>query len=115
MIEVGEYVRFEDGKIEIVTYQLKKFIDEHISKSENNRVEFLGKIKHSKNIIDLIEVGDYVNGHKVEDITYLEGTKIILGFEEPAAFCVIKNKRIKTILTKEIFEANCYKVKEEIC
>lgn len=118
MIEVGEYVRFEDGKIEIVTYQLKKFIDEHISKSENNRVEFLGKIKHSENIIDLIEVGDYVNGKRVfatDNRINDNGEKVILteNYDEWTDDGVIANKDIKIILTKEQYEANCYKVKEE--
>lgn len=108
-IEVGEYVRFEDGKIERVTYQLKEFIDEHISKSENNRVEFLGKIKHSKNIIELIEVGDIVNGM---EILHIEDNKLYVEwnneFEEFTGF--LENKDIKTILTKESYMANCYKV-----
>lgn len=55
-IEVGEWIRTEDGRIEKVTYQLKKFIDIHISKSDRKSVEFLGVIKtHSKNKIDLVE------------------------------------------------------------
>ena len=116
MIEVGEYVRFEHGRIEVVTYQLKKFIDEHISKSENNRVEFLGKIKHSKNIIDLIEVGDYVNGREVKHIAMFEGfpdyPKLIFVDEKhlvPGE--TAENKDIETILTKEQMEANQYVVK----
>lgn len=112
MIEVGEYVRFEDGKIEMVTYQLKKFIDEHISKSENNRVEFLGNIKHSKNIIDLIEEDDIVNGFKIlevhEPYPPFNGKILDIGYG-----MAIFEDSIKTILTKEQYEANCYKVKEE--
>jgi hypothetical protein len=49
---------------------------------------------HSKQLIDLIEVGDFVNGHRI--------------------FCKIHGeigeKDIKTILTKEQYMANCYKV-----
>ena len=48
-MEVEEYVRSKDGRI------LK--IVEYCKKTEIK--------KHSKNIIDLIEVGDYVNGHLV--------------------------------------------------
>lgn len=113
-IEVGEHVRFEDGKIERVTYQLKEFIDEHISKSENNRVEFLGKIKHSKNIIDLIEVGDFVNGYRVISVDYdvtNDTTECIeLDLNSNYQYNFISIRQIKTILTKEQFEANCYKV-----
>ena len=121
MIEVGEYVRFEDGKIEMVTYQLKKFIDEHISKSENNRVEFLGNIKHSKNIIDLIEVGDYVNGCRVKQINckleYIDDdsdtgvSEVYDGLEiEGYPTWIYFEPEIKTILTKEQMEANQYVV-----
>lgn len=118
-IKVGEYVRFEDGKIERVNYQLKEFIDEHISKSENNRVEFLGKIKHSKNIINLVEVGDYVNGKKIEyilepsiKIEYV--AEKILIFETD--FPIEKGLRcyhdcdIKSIVTHEQFKSIEYKV-----
>lgn len=118
-IEVGDYVRFEDGKIERVTYQLKEFIDEHISKSENNRVEFLGKIKHSKNIIDLIEVGDYVNGYRVvaimEDMEtgeiHLEMTSDYTN--EIIGDCTIYNDDINSIVTHEQFASIEYKVEEE--
>lgn len=118
MIEVGEYVRCEHGRIEVVTYQLKKFIDEHISKSENNRVEFLGKIKHSKNIIDLIEVGDYVNGYKVRGKT---NEKVVVDYycysEELAGgnWLTFYKANIISIVTKEQFASMEYKVKEEIC
>lgn len=38
-------------------------------------------VKHSKNIIDLIEVGDYVNGEKVKEITknYITVGNVTLG------------------------------------
>ena len=61
--------------------------------------------KASHNIIDLIEVGDYVNDGLVQDIT---GEYIRIGN-------ISHNKSwlsndIKTILTKECFENNCYKI-----
>lgn len=55
-IEVGEYVRFDDGQIKLVTQELKDFIDEHESLTEKDLVEFLGRINHSKQLIELIEV-----------------------------------------------------------
>ena len=65
----------------------------------------------SDNIIDLIEVGDYVNGIKVLDI------HIPRDIWEPIEIRVdsrytnfILAEDIKTILTKEKMEANCYKV-----
>lgn len=76
-------------------------------------------IKHSKNIIDLIEVGDYVNGYKVIDIMEdLETGEIHL--EMPMDYtntelgdCTIYNNDIKTIVTKEQFENISYKVERK--
>ena len=65
-------------------------------------------IKHSKNIIDLIEVGDYVNGEKI--ITITNDRHLLL---DRNVYLFDKFREIKTILTKEQYEANCYKVKEE--
>ena len=56
----------------------------------------------SPNIIDLIEVGDYVNGYKVEDLDNLG--YIDFGGDE------IKYDDIKSIVTKEQFERCEYKI-----
>lgn len=59
----------------------------------------------SENIIDLIEVGDYVNGKYVKEINqYKDGKSII------ALIGIIDEKNIKTILTHEQYNANCYKI-----
>lgn len=66
-------------------------------------------INHSKQLIDLIEVGDYVNEM---EILHIDDNKLYVEwsneFEEFTGF--LKNKDIKTILTKEQYMANCYKV-----
>lgn len=62
--------------------------------------------KASHNIIDLIEVGDYVNGRKVIKNCLEDGGNIIL-FEN--GFCAT-NKDIKSIVTKEEFESISYKM-----
>ena len=56
--------------------------------------------KSSPNIIDLIEVGDYVNGEKVTNINGILYVKNIGALEEI---------NIKSIVTKEQFEAMEYK------
>lgn len=58
-------------------------------------------IKHSKKIIDLIEEGDYVNGELITDKWDTRVSSIRSNFSE---------EDIKTILTKESYMANCYKV-----
>lgn len=68
--------------------------------------------KHSKNIIDLIEVGDYVNGilvtGKESTLLYTE----IKGIDGSGYHIPISQygEGIKTILTKEQYEQNSYKV-----
>lgn len=61
--------------------------------------------KASFNLIDLIEVGDYVNGSKV---SIIENNGKALGVYED----YIYENEIKEVLTHEQYEANCYKVVE---
>lgn len=74
-------------------------------------------VKHSKNIIDLIEVGDIVNGCEVvaEKYTYIEMNFINVDSEISYGWGTgaIPESEIKTILTHEMYEQNCYKVGEE--
>ena len=75
-IEIGEYIRTIDGYIRkidnINTGRKITIYGEHILDIPYKNSKSVAKkkiIKHSKNIIDLIEVGDYVNGkliHKVD-------------------------------------------------
>ena len=70
------------------------------------------KLKHSKNIIDLIEVGDYVNGMLVVSVTEItlddKGIKERVVFVNRDENCTLKplqicNGNIKSIVTKEQF------------
>lgn len=119
-IEVGEYVRTKDGIIDkvIIEYDGKcnnpNCSEKHISCKYNYYNE-KDIVKHSKQLIDLIEVGDIVNGREVKHIAMFEGfpdyPKLIFVDEThliPDDTC--ENDEIQTILTKEQFEANCYKV-----
>ena len=125
-IKVGEYVRTKQGYIaklqEILVNVGSYFFDRTIQKvcgddwnaiSENTLKKEI--VKHSFNILDLIEVGDYVNGWKVE----MKAKDCITGkwyvsedggddYYDHVAF----NEQIKSILTKEQFEANAYKLEE---
>lgn len=76
-------------------------------------------LKHSPNIIDLIEEGDYVNGYKVIDV--LENLETgELHLEMPMDYtnpelgdCTIYNKDIKDAVTKEQFNQMKYIVGDE--
>ena len=65
-------------------------------------------VKASNNIIDLIEVGDYVNGYLVEDVgnTFLNIATGSNYFQKPTIF----ENDIKSIVTKEQFSAMEYRL-----
>lgn len=121
MIEVGEYGRTNLGKIiKFAWYEKEKGIlnDKAVILVDKMRTTtdcfyYFEKgeciVKHSKNIAEIIEVGDYVNGKLIHTIRkgknycylYYGNCKTFVDYQ------------IKEILTKEQYEANCYKVKEE--
>jgi len=120
-IKIGEFLRLDGGKI--VRYGDKQDI-----RVENNRyIDYSGEyewetriVKHSSNIIDLIEVGDYVNGYKVYDISteYLvdinKDGKILHIEKEGFINATITEGEddIKSICTKEQFENAEYRLED---
>lgn len=123
-LEVGQFVRTKDGIIDKVIIDYNGHCAnpnceyKHISCAKNYYDE--DKIvKASYNIIDILEVGDYVNGHKV---TRIGGT--YHGRKDRAIYCdyqqnektkkwiMIYDDEIKSIVTKEQFEEMSYKIKE---
>lgn len=106
-IKENEFIRTKTGKIDKVINN-NYYISEYIE-CEKGIVDKENIVKHSFNIIDLIEVGDFVNGMKVDDISKIQR------FNKPIQKCLwanindgydIINEEIKTILTKEQMEAN---------
>ena len=73
----------------------------------------VGNIIASYNIIDLIEEGDYVNGVEVIGKEFDNFNKEYLqcGVGD-YVICTFEVKDIKSILTKEQYENNCYKVED---
>ena len=76
-------------------------------------------LKTSNNIIDLIEVGDYVNGCYVVEVTrlYTGNGNYIRGVDTDTTQSYgwdtgIPESQIKSIVTKEQFESMSYEVKE---
>ena len=119
-MNVGDYVRTPNGVI-------AKIIDIQDEEGQyfvnNNAVSLKSKtyiadknitigesFKHSSNIIDLIEVGDYVNGYLVYEI---KENCVMVGYksfktefdnEEDFLYQTIYANNIKSIATKEQFE-----------
>ena len=112
-LKVGMYVRTKNGMIAKIIS--KEDVSGSLHREEivfildnGNRLALHSKkvIKASHNIIDLIQVGDYVNGYKV---AYTLET--LLGFEDGQdGDWYMSNENIKSIVTKEQFESMIYKV-----
>ena len=111
-IEVGEYVRTSKGKLLKVenekTLQIIKFLS----------VEYGDIVKHSKNIIDLIEKYEFANERLIIDIDR-KNNKICLlePFDDrnlSDSFIVWYDiKDIKSIVTKEQFNSVKYVIPGE--
>lgn len=107
-IEVGEYVRTKNG-ISKVIENVDKYVTEEqicvdfISGMYHQVISKHRIVNHSKQLIDIIEVGDYVNGEKIVEIS---AYKDWIDIHSEVLF----ERDIKTILTKEQYEANCFKV-----
>ena len=102
-IEVNEYIRTKDGEIDKVTLADNECGLYEGTKTTGYLDYEINEIKaHSFNIIDLIEEGDYVNGDKVvkKEKHWLE-----------TSYNVIREDHIKSIVTKQQFQAMEYEVK----
>lgn len=120
-IEEGMYVRTIYGKIsKIVNTQVVHYsTGDEIYYSDDEKYpndclcerEIVKKASH--NPIDLIEVGDYVNGCKVCEIDYAErGKYVMVEDNDPGWKSMYFNNDIKSIVTKEQFSQMEYKVGE---
>ena len=108
-MKIGDYVRTKNGTIteynahDIILNEFEnRYYYIYDTYCEDSVSELV--IKSSPNIIDLIEVGDYVNGLKVakveNNVIYMFGLLMKLGQED-----------IKSIVTKEQFENSKYEVR----
>ena len=112
-LEEGEYTRSDEGEIDKFLYKTKSEngVDKYVfEKRSMSNPEYHYAVKHSKNIIDLIEVGDYVNGKRVfatDNRINDNGEKVILteNYDEWTDDGVVSNKDIKSIVTKEQYKS----------
>lgn len=97
-IKVGEYIRTKGGCI-------FKATEYWLGECYSDRVNIK---KHSPNIINLIEEGDYVNGKLIHKLDIRENSAYIY-YGNGKTFC---DYQIKQILTKEKFESESYRLEE---
>lgn len=113
MIEVGEYVRLKNGLIGQF-YNIEEGYDgnvqinfEEFGYEYEDIGQFYNDIKlHSKILSEVVCVGDYVNGKKIHKIDKGENY-CYLYYGNCKTFV---NYQIETILTKELYQSNCYTV-----
>ena len=109
----GEYIRTKNGEIGIFKGYNRNPKSQWSCKIKFKRIKTLQYYteeyitKHSENIIDLIEEGDYINGKQVYSIGTSIGNFPIINYEN-GTFDIDTN--IKSIVTKEQFERMEYKV-----
>ena len=107
MIEANEYMRTKKGSIDkVITPNCYMSIYVECEKG----IYLLDNVvKHRKQLIDLIEVGDIVRirtGLYSSFMEFIDNEECLLILKEQ----VKKFWVIEEILTKEIYMANCYKV-----
>ena len=112
-MKVGDYVRTKYGIKQIYEIDNNKTVWKYkfkLKKQDGDGCIDLGcfsdsdVIKSSPNIIDLIEVGDYVNGCPV---LHKENSELVCGF-----LLRYKEKDIKAVVTKEQFSQMEYRIGE---
>ena len=127
-LEVGMYVRIKWGNGLQTISQCKNIVnmgdtqyakeDFYIHTDHSGEVIYKTMIvKSSFDIIDILEVGDYVNGKKIVDVGCLingprKGTKVIDYYITPSAVSYLENEDIKSVITHEQIEQMAYKMGE---
>lgn len=118
------YVRTKDGimvKVDYIDYDII-FFDKDLYRVYSDGINFLEKdnleriAKASYNIIDILEVGDYVNGSKVieieKDYKFIDGTIRDILWTDTKMQKAIWDETIKSVITHEQMEQMAYKVGE---
>ena len=111
-IQVGEYVRDCDGFI-VKVNEVQEYKEDDDIWYQETTLKGTWKsmiVKHSFNIIDLIEVEDILE-LLCNELTKETSTIRIKDIEQLKTIKQIP-KFIKTILTKEQYNSNCYRMEE---
>ena len=136
-LEVGMFIRTPLGIDKIECFNKENVIDYgFITKAnhyllwhkEDNKFSIDGEcfekeeIKTSHNIIDIVQVGDYVNGSKVIDISIIGKDKEKWVWVEQMEdndnkygddYVGYNNEQIKSIVTKEMFSSMKYRLGDD--
>ena len=113
-LEVGMYVKFKTLSNQVKVGQIQ-LIDNSIYELDNNEVtadKYI--VKASYDIIDILEVGDYVNGDKIFNIDDCKGAmrQFYYDYENPNDDVGHWQEEIKSVITHEQMEQMAYKVSD---
>jgi hypothetical protein len=110
-ISVNEYVRTKNGVIDKVD-ALYGMIENTVHLENLKWFDIKNIVKHSKQLIDLIEVGDIVKDkYNKYEVAFVKDDKIYCNdYNLDDSLITLREQDIKEILAREQFEANCYKV-----
>lgn len=128
-LKPGMYIRTKNGIAKIINTSFSnEYVDDALVVDKELEFGFVGSndeflcdkknvIKASNNIINIIEVGDYVNGYQVVEKPYIYQNIEFVSVDTQDSWSWGKGEmpctEIKTILTKEQFENNCYEIGDE--
>ena len=116
-LKVGMYVRTKKGIGRVTEYTkheswgyIVKVLGQYSCYTHTSNGELSDVIKASYNLIDLIEVGDYVNGDKVtEEMIKMRDKQGVFGLPDKHRVFIDEIK-VKNIVTKEQFAFVKYEV-----
>lgn len=113
-IEVGEYVRTKMGTIGKFKYYGDDKENIYFKNDRGTTCVYEKEIvKHSKNIIDLIEEGDYVNGVKILEVRRTDKDTLLMTNYVPQDFIMGTKGCVNSIVTKEMFASAEYRVETD--
>lgn len=109
-IKIGEYVRTKKGGIlKIIAYDIS---DKYLF-AEHGMIKIKNIVKHSFNLIDLIEVGDVINKEEVLNKVVPNDTWEQIYLQTSTNNWLIQDN-IKDILTHEEYNRRSYKVEGRV-
>ena len=113
-LEPNMYVRTKDGYIDKILKLNESYVKGVSQKDDFYAYDIDNIVKTSYNIIDILEVGDYVNSYKIGYIDDCKGAmrEFYYDYENPNDDVGHWQEEIKTIITHEQMKQMAYKVGE---
>ena len=115
-LKIGEYIRTKKGTIDRVKKHIQEthmYVCENLITidPENKLATHLEDIEHNEKLENLVKIGDYINGTRVDGLEKLNGSVTIIWLENMTD---IEPDEIESILTKEKAEKYTYRLEEKI-